>query len=136
SRTRRRLRPTLETNRKERRVKYIALIHNNPEAWRGLSQAQRDEHDRDADVFLKQLTESGELLDGAVVLAHPSNAKTVRVRNGVPAITDGPFAEGKEHLAGYYLLDCESIERAAEIATSDPSARHFAVEVRPIMHMA
>jgi hypothetical protein len=63
--------------------------------------------------------------------------KTVRVRNGVPAITDGPFAEGKEVLAGYYVLDCESIERAIEIVvTGDPSARYFAVEVRAIMHMA
>ena len=116
-------------------MKYIALIHNNPEAWRALSQAERDRHSSDADTFLERLTESGELLGGAVVLAHPSNARTVRVRNGVPAITDGPFAEGKEVLAGYYLLDCESIDRATEIVTDDPSARHFAVEVRPIMHM-
>jgi hypothetical protein len=117
-------------------VKYIALIHNNPAAWRALSQAERDEHNSDADIYIKGLTESGELLGGAVVLANPSTAKTVRVRNGVPAVTDGPFAEGKEHMAGYYLLDCESIERATEIVTGDPSARYFAVEVRPIMHMA
>ena len=117
-------------------MKYIALIHNNPAAWQALSQAERDAHNSDADVFLERLTESGELLGGAVVLAHPSNARTVRVRDGVPSVTDGPFAEGKEHLAGYYVLECESIERATEIvATGDPSARHFAVEVRPIMHM-
>ncbi len=58
------------------------------------------------------------------------------MRNDVPAITDGPFAEGKEHLAGYYVLECDSIERATEIVEGDPSARHFAVEVRPIMHMS
>jgi hypothetical protein len=70
------------------------------------------------------------------VLAHPTNAKTVRVRNCAPAVTDGPFAESKEVLAGYYVLDCETIERAIEmIASGDPAARHFAVEVRPIMHM-
>jgi hypothetical protein len=117
-------------------VRYIGLIHNNPSAWQALSQEERDRHNADADAFLAMLTESGELIDGAVVLAHPSNAKTVRVRNGQPAVTDGPFAEGKEHLAGYYVLECDSIERATEIATHDPSARHFAVEVRPIMHMA
>jgi hypothetical protein len=117
-------------------MKYIALIHNNPAAWQALSQAERDRHDADADEFLKMITESGELAGGAVVLAHPSNAKTVRVRNGLPAVTDGPFAEGKEHLAGYYVLDCENIERATEVVTHDPSARYFAVEVRPIMHMA
>jgi hypothetical protein len=116
-------------------MRYIALIHNNPAAWQALSQAERDQHNREADVFLERLTESGELLGGAVVLAHPSNAKTVRVRDGVPAITDGPFAEGKEVLAGYYLLECEDIDRATEIVTGDPSARFFAVEVRPIMHM-
>jgi hypothetical protein len=115
-------------------VKYIELIHNNPAAWQALSQAERDEHNRDADAFLEMLTKSGELVGGAVVLAHPSNAKTVRVRDGLPAVTDGPFAEGKEHLAGYYVLECESIERATEIATQNPSARYFAVEVRPIMH--
>ena len=116
-------------------MKYIALIHNNPAAWKALSQTERDKHNSDADVYLEMLTDSGELVGGAVVLAHPMNAKTVRVRSGVPAVTDGPFAEGKEHLAGYYVLDCESIERATEIVTNDPSARHFAVEVRPIMHM-
>jgi hypothetical protein len=117
-------------------VKYIALIHNNPAAWQALSQTERDEYNSDADTFLEGLTESGELRGGAVVLAHPSNARTVRVRNGVPAVTDGPFAEGKEVLAGYYLLECESIERATEIVTHDPSARFFAVEVRPIVHIA
>src|SRR6266536_1928767 len=130
------LRERHENDGKERRVKYIALIHNNPAAWQALSQAERDEHNRDADTFLEELIKSGELLGGAVVLAHPSNARTVRVRNGVPAITDGPFAEGKEHLAGYYLLESEDIERATEIVRRDPSARYFAVEVRPIMHMA
>ena len=118
-------------------MKYIALIiHNNPAAWEALSQAEKEQHERDAEMHLEAITASGELLGGAVVLAHPSHAKTVRVRSGVPAITDGPFAEGKEHLAGYYLLECDTIERAAEIVESDPSARHFAVEVRPIMHMS
>jgi hypothetical protein len=116
-------------------VRYIALIHNNPTAWQALSQVERDEYNRDAEAFLKQLTESDELLGGAVVLAHPSNAKTVRIRSGVPTVTDGPFVEGKEHLAGYYLLECDSIERATEVVTGDPSARYFAVELRPIMHM-
>jgi len=116
-------------------MKYIALIHNSPEAWQALSQEERDQFNSDADVFLKELSSSGELLDGAVVLAHPSNAKTVRVRHGAPSITDGPFPESKEVLAGYYTLECESIERATEIVSKDPASRHFAVEVRPIMHM-
>lgn len=116
-------------------MRYIALIHNNPEAWQALSQEERDRHNNMADEFLKMATESGELVGGAAVLAHPSTAKTVRVRDDVPAVTDGPFAEGKEVLAGYYVLECESMERAIELVNHDPSAHYFSVEVRPIMHM-
>jgi hypothetical protein len=58
------------------------------------------------------------------------------VRDGVPAITDGPFAEAKEQLAGYYVVDCESIERATEIATRDPASRLWTIEVRPVMDEA
>jgi len=115
-------------------VKYIALIHNNPGAWRALSQADKDEHDADAEVFIQRLAESGELAGGPVVLAHPAHARTIRVRDGARLVTDGPFAEGKEQVAGYYILECDSPERAAEIVAGDPSARYFAVEVRPIMH--
>ena len=117
-------------------MKYIALIHHDPAAWEELSQAERDAFNNDAEVFLETVTKSGELVGGAVVLAHPSNAKTVRVPTGTPAVTDGPFAESKEVLAGYYVLDCENIQRAIDVvASGDPAARHFAVEVRPIMHM-
>jgi hypothetical protein len=117
-------------------VKYVALVYNNPGAFEALSQTERDELMREADAYLKEFTESGELLAGGVALADASNGKTVRVRGGVPAITDGPFAEAKEQLAGYYVLDCDSIERATEIVTRDPAARFWAVEVRPIMDMA
>jgi hypothetical protein len=117
-------------------VKYVALVYNNPGAFEALSQAEREQLMTDADAYLKEFTDSGELLSGGTALADPSTGKTVRVRNGVPAITDGPFAEAKEQLAGYYVLDCESIERAAEIVAHDPAARFWAVEVRPIMDTA
>jgi hypothetical protein len=116
-------------------VKYLALIYNNPGAFEALSQRERNEMMSEADAFFKELTESGELL-GGVALADPSTGRTVRVRNGVPAVTDGPFAEAKEQLAGYYLLDVDNLERATEIATHDPAARFWAVEVRPIMDTA
>lgn len=76
------------------------------------------------------------VLVGADALADPSNTKTVRVRGGVPAVTDGPFAEAKEHLGGYLVVDCETIERATEIAARWPNARFCAMEVRPIMDEA
>jgi hypothetical protein len=116
-------------------VKYVALVYSNPGAFEALSQSERDELMSLADAYLKDFTETGELLGGAA-LADPSTSRTVRVRNGVPAVTDGPFAEAKEQLAGYYLLDVESIERATEIVTNDPAARFWAVEVRPIMDAA
>jgi hypothetical protein len=119
----------------EQAMKYVALVYSNPGAFEALSQAERDEFMREADAYIKEFTESGELLDGAA-LADPSTGRTVRVRNGLPAVTDGPFAEAKEQLAGTYVLDTESLERATEIVTRDPAARFWAVEVRPIMEMS
>jgi hypothetical protein len=126
----------LDPSSKEQAMKYVALVYNNPGAFESLSQAERDELMSAAGAYLKEFTESGELLSGGAALADPSTGKTVRVRDGLPAVTDGPFAEAKEQLAGYYLLDTESIERATEIVTHDPAARLWAVEVRPIMDEA
>jgi hypothetical protein len=117
-------------------MKYVALVYSNPGAFEALSQTERDELMGEADAYLKEFTGTGELLEGGTALADPSTGRTVRVRGGVPAITDGPFAEAKEQLAGYYVLDCESLERAAEVVTHDPAARFWAVEVRPIMDVA
>ena len=97
-------------------MKYIALIHNSPEAWKALTEAERDRFSSDADVFLKNVTESGELAVGAVVLAHPSNTKTVRVRDGVPTVTDGPFAESKELIAGFTIVDVPTLDDAMKLA--------------------
>jgi hypothetical protein len=116
-------------------VKYIVLIYNNPGAWEALSEDERQGLTVEFDAVNKELSASGEFVGGAA-LAHAATGKTVRVRDGVPAITDGPFAEAKEQLAGYYVLDCESMERATEIAARDPAARLWAVEVRPIMDEA
>jgi hypothetical protein len=117
-------------------MKYVALVYNNPGAFEALSQSDRDALMSEAGAYLKEFTESGELLGGGYALADASNGKTVRVRDGVPAVTDGPFAEAKEQLAGFYLLDVDSIERAAEIVAHDPASRFWAVEVRPVMDEA
>jgi hypothetical protein len=90
----------------------------------------------EADAYLKEYSQSGELLNDGFALAHPSTGKTVRVRNGLRTATDGPFAEAKEQLAGFYVLDTETIERAIEIVAHDPAARFWAIEVRPIMDAA
>ena len=116
-------------------MKYIVLIYNNPGAWEALSEEERQGLMGEFEAMNKEITDSGEFVGGAA-LADAATSKTVRVRDGVPAITDGPFAEAKEQLAGYYVIDCESMERATEIAAMDPAARLWTVEVRPIMDEA
>ena len=74
----------------------------------------------EAGAYLKEFSESGELIGEGFALADASTGRTVRVRNGLPAVTDGPFAEAKEQLAGFYVLDAESLERAAEIVDPRP----------------
>jgi hypothetical protein len=116
-------------------MKYLAMIYNNPDAFEALSAQDRDALMAEADVFIKEFTGTGEFLGGSA-LAHPATGKTVRVREGKTSATDGPYAEAKEYLAGYYVLDVESIERAVEIVAHDPASKYWAVEVRPIMDEA
>jgi|1186.fasta_scaffold04194_4 hypothetical protein len=113
-------------------MKYVVLIYNAPGAYEALSDDDREALGKGADRFFKEFTDSGEFIGGAA-LADASQARTLRGAGGTPAVTDGPFAEAKEQLAGYYILDCESIERAVEIASHDPASRLWAVEVRPVM---
>jgi hypothetical protein len=114
-------------------MKYVVLIYSNPATWETLPASERDRvmgiHNR----IIKELTESGELLrvDG---LARPTNTKTVRLQDGVAVVTDGPFSEAKEQLAGVWALDVESIERAIEV--SAPVAEYDTVEVRPLMDLS
>jgi len=86
----------------------------------------------DAGALMAELTSTGEWVGGEA-LADPSTAKAVRVRDGVPAVTDGPFAEAKEQMVGYCIVDCETEERAVEIAARWPDARLWGMEVRPLL---
>ncbi|MFI5272134.1 MAG: YciI family protein [Ktedonobacterales bacterium] len=114
-------------------MKYMLLIYNNPATYAAWSEEERAALFGEVDVIMRELTESGELAGGEA-LADASQTKTIRVREGAPAITDGPFAEAKEQFAGYLLLECERPERAVEIAARWPDARYFAMEVRPVMN--
>jgi hypothetical protein len=113
-------------------VKYILLIYQNPATVETFSEEERDRVMAEAGELMEELTQSGEWVGGEA-LADPSNTKTVRVRGGVPAVTDGPFVEAKEQLVGYSIVECETPERATEIAARWPDARYWAMEVRPIM---
>jgi hypothetical protein len=116
-------------------VRYLLVIYMNPTVFESLSEEEQaavmDAHDE----FQKSIRESGEMV-GFAALADPANSKTVRVRDDVPAATDGPYLEAKEFLAGFYVVDCETVERADELAAMIPDARLTAVEVRPVMDEA
>jgi hypothetical protein len=113
-------------------MRYMLLIYNNPATYEAFSQDERDELFGQVDRIMNELAGSGEWVGGEG-LADASTAKTVRVRGDVPAVTDGPFVEAKEQLAGYCIVDCETIDRAVQIAAEWPDAKHFAMEVRALM---
>jgi hypothetical protein len=85
-------------------------------------------------AFAKEMAERGVLLGGER-LRLTSDATTVRVRNGETLTTDGPFAETKEQLAGYFLVDCKNLDEAIDVASRIPGAKDGSIEVRPIWEM-
>jgi hypothetical protein len=113
-------------------MKYMLLIYDNPDTRELFSGPQGEPLIAEMNALMKELQESGELVGGEG-LADPSNTRTVRVHDGVPVVTDGPLAEAKEHFGGYLVVDCDSVERAIEIAARWPNAQFSAMEVRPIM---
>jgi hypothetical protein len=118
-------------------VKYLILIYSNPASravWEGLSDAQRAEGLQRYAALNEDLAASGELIV-AEALADPSLATRVSVRAGRTMTTDGPFAEAKEHLAGFYLIECEGIDRAVGHAARVPEAAYGLVEVRPVLDL-
>ncbi len=85
-------------------------------------------------AFMKDAADRGVLLGGER-LRLTSDATTVRVRNGETLTTDGPFAETKEQLAGYFLVDCKNLDEAIDVASRIPGAKDGSIEVRPIWEM-
>ena len=117
-------------------MKYLILIHSNPEfreRWAGLTASEQAGFGRAHRALTTDLTTSGELV-AAEGLGDPALGQRVTVRDG-RTTTDGPFAEVKEHLAGFYLVDCDDEERAVQIAARVPDARWGLVEVRPVLDM-
>jgi hypothetical protein len=121
-------------------VKYVILIHSNPQPWghptgefiaeqQALPQAQRDNLNTEFEAVLAELSERGELLGGEA-LGDPSTARLYRWEAGQPLVTDGPYSESKEHLAGFFLVDVESRERA-EAVVAKFSGPGETVELRP-----
>jgi hypothetical protein len=111
-------------------VKYVVLIYSNPAAWEALPEQEADRVIGEHMAVIEELTRSGELLS-QFGLADASNTRTLRVDTGAPVVTDGPFSEAKEQLAGVFLVDCPSVDRVLEF--SAVLAQHAVVEVRPLM---
>jgi hypothetical protein len=118
-------------------VRYLILIYSNPasrEIWEGFSDDQRAEGYRYYAALTEELAAAGELIVSEA-LADPSLTTRVTVRDGQTLTSDGPFAETKELLGGFFLLECESHERAVEIAARVPEAELGLVEVRPVLEL-
>lgn len=113
-------------------MKYMILIYDNAQTRERFFGDDSGELMAEIEAIMAELTESGELLGGEA-LADPSQTRTIRLVDGVPAVTDGPYAEAKEHLGGYLMVECETPERAADIARRWPSSKFTPLEVRPLM---
>ena len=118
-------------------MKYLILMQVDPEVLASLSAEQQQAIGDGHQAFIAKTTESGEMLS-THALGAPGQSTVVRSRNGTPEAIDGPFAETKEFMGGYYLLDVVSKERAIELAKEIPDASidGLALEVRPVMFSA
>jgi hypothetical protein len=115
-------------------MKFLISMHVNPAVLDALTDEEKTALGGGHGAFIDALKESGELIT-TQALADPSQAVVVSVRNGQPAVTDGPFVESKEYFGGFYLIDCENKERAIELAAQIPDAaiEGLGVEVRQVM---
>jgi hypothetical protein len=116
-------------------MKYMLLIYGNQELWESYQQDDFERVVKETNALQAELRASGEFI-GAYGVADQEMAKTVHLADGVPVVTDGPYIETKEYLGSFDIIDCDSLERALEIAARVPFARVGKVEVRPLMHEA
>jgi hypothetical protein len=118
-------------------MQFLISLHINPAVLDALTDEEKAAIGEGHGRFIEALTESGELLT-TQALVDPSQACVVSVRNGQPAVTDGPFLEAKEFLGGFYLVDCQDKGRAVELAAQIPDAaiKGLGVEVRQVMFSA
>jgi len=112
-------------------LKFMALIYGDRSRWETFTAEQREEAYAEYRAFADDARAAGVMVGGDE-LASTRDATTVRVRDGETLVTDGPYAEVKEALGGYYVLECDTIDDAVDYAARIPGAGHGAVEVRPI----
>ncbi|MEO5767303.1 MAG: YciI family protein [Polyangia bacterium] len=113
-------------------MQYVLLIYGNEETWNQLSEAEKGKVSVEMGRFAQELGQSGKLRGGNP-LQPVATATTVRMKNGKSLITDGPFAETKEQLGGYMLIEAANLDEALAIVARMPAASpHVAIEIRPI----
>jgi hypothetical protein len=115
-------------------MKFLLIMNVNPAVLDALTEEERNEIGEGHGAFMEEIKKSGEMIT-TQALADPSQTAVVRVRDGQTVVTDGPFVEAKEYLGGFYLVDCESKERAIELAAMIPDTKieGLGVEVRQVM---
>jgi hypothetical protein len=115
-------------------MKYMCLLYGEVGAGPAPGSAEFQEMLAEFGRATSAMAAAGVLVDSSPLMP-PDTARTVRVRDGETLLTDGPFAEIKEHLGGYYVLDCDGIDAAAKWVATVPSAKYGSIEVRPLMVM-
>lgn len=112
-------------------MQYMLLIHDDEKRWQKLSEAEAGNIMQRYATFSESLVESG-AMRGGERLQPTSLSTTVRVRDGETLLSDGPFAETKEQLGGFYIVEANSLDEATKIAAQIPTAESGCIEVRPV----
>ena len=113
-------------------MRYLCLIYENEKAWESKPQAELEAIMGEYFAFTEGIRSNGKLV-ASEALQPTQTATTVKVRNGKVSTTDGPYAETKEQLGGFYLIDAKDLNEAIQVASRIPSARDGAIEVRPVI---
>ena len=113
-------------------MRYVLQIYSPDGYWDSLGTKERDALYAEYFAYTRDVSEQGVLV-GSHELEPAATATSVRVREGDILVTDGPFAETKERLGGYYVIDVESLDEALEWAARIPSAQHGTIEIRPVV---
>ena len=112
-------------------MRYLCLIYSTESQWAAMPRAEYNAVLEEYFTFTEQIQRDGKYVAGEA-LQRTATATTVRVREGKISATDGPFAETKEQLGGFYLIDAMDLDDAIKVASRIPSARYGAIEVRPV----
>ena len=113
-------------------MKYMLLIHHDEQTWNAHTEAERQDIYREYRELIQELQTRGEYLVGDQLQA-AATAKIVRVRDGRQLLTDGPFAETREQIGGFFLVEARNLDDARSIAAQIPSARTGSIEIRPVV---